>query len=96
MNRVTIELHATSSGVQLAWDYPDVNGVTFNVYRSSGPCPQPFTATDRVATGLTHKSFSAEIRPGAYCFAVTAVVGGVESNDSNSVTFVLPLPGTSP
>ncbi len=79
-------------GVLLNWLTTNPDGTTYNVYMNVGACPITPIPGPPIQTGLTQPAalFSA-IAPGAYCFAVTAVIAGVECGQSNQASVVIPV-----
>lgn len=77
--------------VELTWD-DTINppAATYNVKRAPGLCTgTPTFAT--IATGLTNKTHMDEnVSAGHYCYVVTAVVNGIESEASNSSQITIP------
>lgn len=82
----------------LSWiapiDYTDGNAIpstvaiTYNVYsapQTNGACAYPNGATQKGVTTLTYTT-AAYTAPGVYCYAVSAVTGGMESALSSSIT----------
>jgi hypothetical protein len=64
-------------------------GIVYNVYRASGICSgsSTFSMLKAGVTGLTYTDST--ITTGAWCYELTAALGGVESKPSNQVTAAL-------
>jgi fibronectin type 3 domain-containing protein len=69
--------------------------LTYNVYRASS-CPGQFSKVNSTAvTGTTY--IDATVAAGAaYCYQVTAVLGGIESTPSNQAVVAVPPPSNRP
>lgn len=80
--------------VQLTWTASTDTGGTVNVYRAPGSCSGTFTKL-KSGVAATGPYTDTAVAVGNYCYYVTAVVGGAESNPSNQVlASVLPASPT--
>jgi fibronectin type 3 domain-containing protein len=79
----------------LAWtDTSNPAGTTYSVYRASGLCSASPTFT-KIASAVAVKTYvDTTVQPGAYCYQVTAIFGGVESGPSNQAG--APVPTDAP
>jgi hypothetical protein len=89
---------ASAHNVVLVWNASTDTGVAYNVYRAAATlgtgntvtCPSvPFA--DVLATGLTVLTYTdaTVALDGAYCYYVTATLGGLESIPSNLASAVI-------
>ena len=86
---------ALTHAATLTWTDPNnPTGTSYNIHRAPGLCSgSPVFATLATAvTGLTYTDGT--VTPGNYCYAVTAVAGGVESAMSNAAQ--APVPSFAP
>ena len=76
--------------VTLTWiDTLNPSGTTYNVYRATGLCSGT-PAFNMIQSGVTVKTYvDSTVTVGGYCYKVTAVVSGIESNGSNTVNPVV-------
>lgn len=77
-------LAAQTRSVVLAWNDNQAS-VTFNVYRAAAACPATPAQFAKInAAPVTAKTYTdQDIAPGTYCYHVTALAGGLESDPSN-------------
>lgn len=82
---------SATRNIVLKWvDGKNPAGTVYNVYKSIGACSGNPTTT-QIASALAVLTYTDPEPPGTYCFAVTAVVGGVESPLSNTVGPSIPF-----
>lgn len=90
---LTVLAWAFASGAQtvgyvaeLSWtDAKNPAGTIYNVYRAPGDCATPATFV-KIATGTAKVYADSTIKPGKYCYQVTAG----DSAPSNTATAVVP------
>lgn len=73
----------TGRTVTLSWDdLLNPTGTTYNIYRANGACTGTPSYVS-IASGIALKTYdNTGMSPGKYCYAVTAVFGGEESDKS--------------
>lgn len=70
----------------LTWlDPSNPVGTTYNVYRAPGVCSDFSTFQKMNATPVVVKNYKDSVFPGSYCYRVSAVVDGAESDPSAPV-----------
>ncbi len=83
-------LAQAAHSVTLNWTDPQV--ATWNVYRAPVACSASPVFVKLTLNPITVKTYvdNTVTAPGSFCYNVTAVIAGVESNPSNNVSAVYP------
>lgn len=80
---------AEARRVELTWQ-ATVPGAQHSMYRANGPCA-PSSAFNRVAIAIPGTAYTdPDVPTGTYCYYVTTMEAGIESEPSNKVEVVVP------
>jgi|ERR1700761_477800 len=85
--------NSTNRNVLLSWSSINDPTQTVNIYRAVGSCGNPFI---QVATGITSNGpyIDPLVAPGYYCYQITAVQSGNESDPSNQAHVMIAVPAS--
>lgn len=84
---VTVVATAQTRSVELTWE-DLVNGptTTYNIYRAAGDCTGTPAFAKRNTAPVTAKTYLDPVSTGTYCYTVTAVEAGLESEYADAAT----------